>query len=129
MTSVERPAPFCPRCNALLQFSNGAHDKVLCSVCDHAIPLSEASTRSSVLSFAPKRELDLVRRDRERRANLAAGGSGKKNESDNAVVNETCPKCSFGQASFFTMQLRSADEGQTVFYTCLKCAHKWSVNN
>eukprot|EP00238_Polyblepharides_amylifera_P000054 CAMPEP_0196570444 /NCGR_PEP_ID=MMETSP1081-20130531/531_1 /TAXON_ID=36882 /ORGANISM="Pyramimonas amylifera, Strain CCMP720" /LENGTH=86 /DNA_ID=CAMNT_0041886891 /DNA_START=340 /DNA_END=600 /DNA_ORIENTATION=- len=47
----------------------------------------------------------------------------------NATVDEKCPKCGHPQLEYYTMQLRSADEGQTVFYECIKCRHKFSVNN
>ncbi len=30
---------------------------------------------------------------------------------------------------YYTMQLRSADEGSTVFYECVKCKYKYSANN
>lgn len=46
-----------------------------------------------------------------------------------ALVDEECPKCSHRGLYFYTMQLRSADEGQTVFYECPSCGHKYSVNN
>jgi DNA-directed RNA polymerase I subunit RPA12 len=36
-------------------------------------------------------------------------------------VDEPCPKCGNPVMEFYTMQLRSADEGQTVFYECAKC--------
>ena len=35
-----------------------------------------------------------------------------------ATVDEPCPKCDNHVLRFYTMQLRSADEGQTVFYEC-----------
>ena len=50
--------------------------------------------------------------------------TGKKN----ALVSEECPKCKNPQMEFWTMQTRSADEGQTVFYKCPACAHMFSVN-
>ena len=36
-------------------------------------------------------------------------------------VDEECPRCKNPQMSFYTVQLRSVDEGSTVFYKCLKC--------
>ena len=48
---------------------------------------------------------------------------------ERAVVDEKCPKCSHKGLNFYTMQLRSVDEGQTVFYECPKCGHTFSQNN
>ena len=46
-----------------------------------------------------------------------------------ATTDEACPKCGNQGMEYYTMQLRSADEGQTVFYECPKCKHKFSINN
>jgi DNA-directed RNA polymerase subunit M/transcription elongation factor TFIIS len=46
-----------------------------------------------------------------------------------ALVLEECPKCKNPRMYFWTQQLRSADEGQTVFYECPKCDHRYSVNS
>ncbi|KIZ03930.1 DNA-directed RNA polymerase I subunit A12 [Monoraphidium neglectum] len=45
-----------------------------------------------------------------------------------ATVDEKCPQCGHQGMEFYTMQLRSADEGQTVFYECPDCKHKYSTN-
>ncbi len=46
-----------------------------------------------------------------------------------ATIEETCPKCNHPELYFYTMQLRSVDEGSTVFYECPECNHKFSLNN
>lgn len=45
-----------------------------------------------------------------------------------AKVRERCPACNNPEMSFYTMQMRSVDEGQTVFYECPKCGHTFSTN-
>lgn len=56
------------------------------------------------------------------------GEAAKKKGPARATVQEECPKCKAPQMEYYTMQLRSADEGQTVFYECVKCHYKFSVN-
>lgn len=55
----------------------------------------------------------------------------KQNEEqeEGPVVDRKCPKCNNEKMSYATLQLRSADEGQTVFYTCTKCKYKESENS
>lgn len=45
------------------------------------------------------------------------------------TVKERCPECGNKTMYFYTRQMRSADEGETVFYECPKCAFKTSANN
>ena len=40
---------------------------------------------------------------------------------DGPIADKICRKCGHNQMSYAAMQLRSADEGQTVFFTCVKC--------
>jgi DNA-directed RNA polymerase I subunit RPA12 len=46
--------------------------------------------------------------------------------STEATANETCDKCGRTEVRFSAVQLRSADEGSTIFYTC-DCGHKYAL--
>lgn len=52
-----------------------------------------------------------------------------ENEEEGPIVDRRCPKCGNEKMSYATLQLRSADEGQTVFYTCTKCKFKETENS
>lgn len=45
----------------------------------------------------------------------------KHSESSGPIVKRKCPQCQNNTMSYATLQLRSVDEGQTIFYTCTKC--------
>jgi len=54
----------------------------------------------------------------------------KETEEDNGpTIDKKCPKYGHDKMSYAALQLRSADEGQTVFSTCLKCKYKESENS
>jgi DNA-directed RNA polymerase I subunit RPA12 len=54
-------------------------------------------------------------------SNIYGGLKQKADSADGCVVERKCPNCKNDKMSYATLQLRSADEGQTVFYTCTKC--------
>ena len=56
--------------------------------------------------------------------------AAKKEEGEEGpVIDRKCPKCNSEKMSYAAIQLRSADEGQTVFFTCVKCKYKESENS
>lgn len=59
---------------------------------------------------------------------LDDGSADAGPEKTRQVIKEPCPKCNYPELMFHTMQLRSADEGQTVFYECANCHHTFSTN-
>lgn len=61
--------------------------------------------------------------------NGSQSNQNTEEDYDGPVVERKCPKCGNHKMSYATLQLRSADEGQTVFYTCTKCKYKESENS
>lgn len=53
--------------------------------------------------------------------NVKRGDDEEEDEPEGPIVERQCPQCKNNKMSYATLQMRSADEGQTVFYTCTKC--------
>ncbi|KHN69206.1 subunit M of DNA-directed RNA polymerase [Ordospora colligata] len=49
-------------------------------------------------------------------------------EVKGAKIKHECPGCGNEEMMYNTAQLRSADEGQTVFYSC-ECGYKFTVQS
>ena len=97
---------FCRDCGALLDVSRAASSKIGCIRCPFTVPLSEyCSSYARVSSSRAKIDYNALY------SKLSAGEA-------RASVNESCPKCHHAVAWFKSVQMRSADEGETVFYEC-----------
>ncbi|CAI4224180.1 unnamed protein product [Auanema sp. JU1783] len=102
---------FCGLCGAILPMPTDAPSDVSCVVCD-SIWIVKAKNNVLVSTSFKNYEP----------AYSSADVDGDGDAS--AVVDHICSKCGHGKATFSTLQTRSADEGQTVFFTCVKCKKK-----
>ena len=123
-TNLTMGWPFCPNCRHTLTVN--ATGNVGCSICHYSTNLSAypvASLPSRTTKSANRPDPLWAKSDEEQAAlrNLS--------EPKRMRVEEPCIKCGAEEVEFYTVQLRSVDEGQTVFYECPKCSHTWSVNN
>lgn len=114
MTSFATTPGFCPDCGSILPNLKDTGD-VECYNCKHKFgPAIFGSMETEyVINF-----------------NTYNGGKVKTKRdvetADGPIVERKCPKCGHEKMSYATLQLRSADEGQTVFFTCLNCRYVFS---
>ncbi|XP_003217982.1 DNA-directed RNA polymerase I subunit RPA12 [Anolis carolinensis] len=104
----ESELDFCPECGTVLPLP-GLQDKVACRCCSFFIDVQEFEKRIIDTS---------VTFNRTDSTNLEVDG-GKAVKGP--LIDRKCPQCGQEGMTYHTRQMRSADEGQTVFYTCIHC--------
>mmetsp|Transcript_26496 Transcript_26496/g.76478 ORF Transcript_26496/g.76478 Transcript_26496/m.76478 type:complete len:121 (+) Transcript_26496:160-522(+) len=114
--------PFCPECRTSLQVD--ATGSINCRVCPYESNLSSLPNLPSRTTFSADRAVPIWAKSDAEQASLRAS-----KEPTRATVEEPCVRCGAPEVGFYTVQLRSVDEGQTVFYECPACKHTWSINN
>ena len=121
--------PFCPRCGTLLVFPDVGD--VVCDRCDYACRMRDMPALTVVTRSYPKPEPEWLAEYHAAEAAAAGGPAAALGDkkAKRAVVNEECPKCKAPQMEYYTVQQRSSDEGETVYYKCLQCQHSFSLNN
>ncbi|KXN69118.1 RNA polymerase I subunit A12.2 [Conidiobolus coronatus NRRL 28638] len=111
---------FCPTCGNLLDQIT-SQMSISCNCCQSVF--APPSGYTVVTKSRPNTFVSALKSKRELvQTNVAS-------QEASATIDEKCPKCGAPEMSFHTMQLRSADEGQTVFYSCVKCGYKYSINS
>lgn len=100
---------FCDNCGSILPLYKGIGSDIVCYNCEKKFDIevfgkmvTEYTIQFNRYEPAQKKEERVV-------------------EAEGPVVERRCVKCGNNQFSYATLQLRSVDEGQTVFYTCTKC--------
>ncbi|XP_043533970.1 DNA-directed RNA polymerase I subunit RPA12 [Chiloscyllium plagiosum] len=105
---------FCPECGTILVLP-GPEDYVVCRKCDFKISVRKfegMEIHSEMVFNNP----DVMR------SNLAA--ENEDGDLKGPVVDRKCSRCGHEGMVYHTRQTRSADEGQTVFYTCTSCRYQ-----
>jgi len=114
--------PFCPHCRATLRLdSSGSID---CDVCRYSSNLSQMDELPSTTTYSSTRPMPLWAKTEEEQKALR-----QAKDPVRATIEEPCVKCGHPEVGYYTVQLRSVDEGSTVFYECPSCKHTWSINN
>ncbi|XP_071657021.1 DNA-directed RNA polymerase I subunit RPA12 [Patagioenas fasciata] len=107
----QTPLDFCPDCGSVLP-PPGPPSTVRCPRCHFTLQVSdfEGKTVRSTIEFNPLHP---------------HGGGGRGPDpaphSHGPSVERRCPRCGHEGMTFHTRQMRSADEGQSVFYSCPRC--------
>lgn len=93
---------------------------MFCGSCEKY--LSTLDTKCSFCGTACTAKLG---ENRKRHKEYAARAQRK--QSKGTRIKEECPECKSEYLYYYTMQMRSADEGQTVFYEC-DCGYKTKMH-
>ncbi|XP_029942669.1 LOW QUALITY PROTEIN: DNA-directed RNA polymerase I subunit RPA12 [Salarias fasciatus] len=101
---------FCPECGNVLPLP-GPSNVVRCPRCCFCIPVSEFSGQEirSTVTFNPEEQSSAVLEEE------------RDSELKGPVIDRRCSRCHREGMIYHTRQMRSADEGQTVFFTCVHC--------
>ena len=104
---------FCPKCGTKLSVTNDSSKISLsCWKCGFKAGLEDKETK--IRQSLPPQKEKIVIIDEE---------VGKIRTLP--ITKMECPKCGNGEAYYWMVQTRGADESTTQFFRCVKCSHSW----
>ncbi len=107
---------FCPRCGGLMRpVKEGDEVYMVCQRCGYRVKGSEKDLKTYRVS------MKITHTEKEKTIVLSG-----EDVSGLPITREVvCPRCGYGEAYYWMMQTRAADEPPTRFYKCRKCGYTW----
>lgn len=109
---------FCPSCGSILPLPSTCAT-VQCNLCNFTTDIS------SFNNIVSKTRINFNSLD----INLSDGNKLSKGKIAGPTVERKCWRCGHNEMTYKTLQTRSADEGQTIFYYCVKCEAQENENS
>ncbi|KAJ1993285.1 DNA-directed RNA polymerase I core subunit rpa12 [Dimargaris cristalligena] len=114
---------FCSQCGNLLD-DPGSSQSLLCEICGETKNCDQYEGIEILTQSGPNAFPSALRNKKS----LVQNDLSKMRE-EAATIAQTCEKCGAEEMEYHTRQMRSADEGQTIFYNCRRCGYKYSANS
>lgn len=102
---------FCPHCGAILPLPVDSLQTYIKCICEYKIPCSKF--HNMVVSKA-EIVFNKIKESKSKRKGTSEGMLGP-------TIERICAKCGHNEMTYKTQQMRSADEGMSIFYYCVKC--------
>lgn len=117
-------AVFCVQCHALLDMPATLSNTLTCRLCKFEMPFDASVFDSQPAVWSKK----FTAKSSAEIAKSLAKEVKAQPKAKKATITQDCPKCANETMLYNTAQLRSADEGQTVFYECPRCGYQYNEN-
>ena len=119
-----RPPNFCSQCGDLLDFEIIRDNFIVCQKCNNLVDINiiishQLESKNEYYNYKEWKDKLENKEDRLK----------KQQDIIKSTIRQDCIKCDSKKFYYYTMQLRNADEGSTVFYECVKCHYKFSIEN
>ncbi|KAL2043228.1 hypothetical protein N7G274_004288 [Stereocaulon virgatum] len=114
---------FCPCCSNSLTISRSS-----APTASHPSGQNRLECRTCPYEFLIDKKYYERKEMKRKEVEDVLGGKGAWDNVDKTDAQCTREGCEGGQAFFYQVQIRSADEPMTTFYKCTTCAQTWRAN-
>ncbi|CAI2385171.1 unnamed protein product [Moneuplotes crassus] len=110
---------FCFTCGAMLSLCDiQPSGEIDCDLCLASNPASK---------LIQGKDIEMSTKFNHRKEWLEDSTQIKISQKKRAIIEDDCPKCESNKMYYWYAQIRSVDEGQTVFHECVNCGYIFSI--
>ncbi|KAL9306743.1 putative Zinc finger, TFIIS-type, DNA-directed RNA polymerase subunit/transcription factor S [Arabidopsis thaliana] len=120
--SRESDILFCNLCGTMLVLKSTKYAE--CPLCETTRNGKEIIDKNLAYTVTTEKRTRNIRVKKHRKT-LSYQRFLRKSDSKNHI-KKACEKCQHPELVYTTRQTRSADEGQTTYYTCPNCGHRFT---